>query len=39
VIKGKIFEEEINDNNTASQSYKPAQTVRTKVITLIPVCV
>jgi hypothetical protein len=40
-IKGKIqiFEEEINDNKTSSQSYKPTQAVHTNVITLIPMFV
>ena len=35
-MKGKMFEEEINDNNISSQSYKPTQAVHTNVITLTP---
>jgi hypothetical protein len=38
-IKGKIFEEEINDINTSNQSYKPTQAVHTNVINLVPMFV
>ena len=37
-VRGKIFEE-INDNNTARQSSKPTQGIRTNLFTLIPMYV